>query len=838
MDKSKAISTDKLNIGYKEDLIRDISIIVKKGKIVTLIGPNGCGKTTLLKTLTGELSLRGGTVYLNGEDKSALSASEIAKRMSLLMTYRVKPELMTCREVVEIGRYPYTGRLGILSEADREKVEEAMRWTDVSELSDKFFEKISDGQKQRVLLARAICQEPEILVLDEPTSFLDIRHKIDILQKIKAYVQEKNVAVLMSLHELEIARKISDIVVAIGERKVLKIGKPSEVFKESFIRKLYHIENIDIELLGEMPWEKEKESTQANAPESSLHNNEESSVVIGKPVEESSKEASFNKNKIDASDEAPFLKRKKAKVIMIQGTMSNAGKSVIAAGLCRIFSDDGYKVAPFKSQNMALNSFITKDGLEMGRAQVMQAECARIEPMSIMNPILLKPTSDVGSQVIVNGRVIGNMKAMEYFRHKKDYVKDILDAYNRLSDMVDVIVVEGAGSPVEMNLKKDDIVNMGLAEMIDAPVLLVGDIDRGGVFPQLLGTLDLLEDDERRRVKGLIVNKFRGDIRLFDDGIRILEDKGKTRVAGVVPYIDVKLDDEDSLSDRFTKKEVKTFDIAVIRLPHISNFTDFDTFEQLEDVSVRYVYEPSELKDPDLIILPGTKNTIADLRSIKENGLFDEVIKKAAEGICVFGICGGFQMLGRKIEDPYHVEEGGSIEGLELLPVDTVLENEKVRTRYEGKVNSVSGILSGLEGILVEGYEIHMGKTVPYDENGKTVPYGEMGNTVTYGEMEKNTPAEEPLEFTSGRTGFCSKNVYGTYIHGFFDKKEIASLVIKKIAKARGKDIVTDKISDYDEFKDREYDRLAKALRESLDMDYIYEVLNGNYRLIKGKEAE
>ena len=770
-----SIKTEQLSIGYRSDLIKDISLSVRPGKIVTLIGPNGCGKTTLLKTLTGELKSRGGVVYIDGEDRNSLKASEIAKKVSLVMTYKIKPELMTNREVVEIGRYPYTGNLGILSDADKEKVREAMEWTDVADLGSELFSNISDGQKQRVLLARAICQEPEILILDEPTSFLDIRHKIDILTKIRAFAREKNVAVLMSLHELEIARNLSDTVVALGEGAVQMIGSPEEVFTEGFIRKLYHIENIDTQLLGAMPW---------------MDNLENKDVTINKNAAKDMPEMvdniSYNRS------------NHKAKVIMIQGTMSNAGKSVIAAGLCRIFSDAGFKVAPFKSQNMALNSYITKDGLEMGRAQVMQAECARIEPQAIMNPILLKPTSDVGSQVIVNGKVVGNMKAMEYFQHKKDYIKDILDAYDKLSNMVDIIVVEGAGSPVEMNLKKDDIVNMGLAQMLDAPVLLVGDIDRGGVFPQLLGTLDLFEQEERDRVKGLIVNKFRGDSRLFEDGVKILEERGKTKVVGVVPYMQVKLDDEDSLSERFEKREVKEFDIAVIRLKHISNFTDFDTFEQLEDVSLRYITSPEELGAPDMIIIPGSKNTLADLREIKENGIADAVIKKAQSGTCIFGICGGYQMLGRRVEDPFGVEDGGTETGLGLIPVDTTLENEKVRTVFSGKVMSATGVLKNLTEKPVQGYEIHMGKTVPY---------------------------EEATLFTSEQTGYCVGNVYGTYIHGFFDKKEIVSTVISDISKNQGKNISTQAVKDYSLFKDSQYDILAKELKESLDMDYIYQMM-------------
>ncbi len=487
-----------------------------------------------------------------------------------------------------------------------------------------------------------------------------------------------------------------------------------------------------------------------------------------------------------------------AKVIMIQGTMSGVGKSVIAAGLCRIFSDDGYRVAPFKSQNMALNSYVTAEGLEMGRAQVMQAECARCEPMAIMNPILLKPTSDMGSQVILNGEVVGNMKAMDYFTHRKEYVKDVLRAFNRLSEIADVIVIEGAGSPVEMNLKKDDFVNMGLAGRVDAPVLLVGDIDRGGVFAQLLGTLNLLDQFERPRVRGMIVNKFRGDRRLFEDGVQILEERGHTKVVGVVPYIQVTLDDEDSLSERFGRTEVKTFDIAVIRLGHISNFTDFDTFEQLGEVSVRYVTAAADLGDPDMIIIPGTKNTLSDLEAIKENGLAEALVRKAYSGTCVFGICGGYQMLGRRIEDPHNVEEGGSREGLGLLPVDTILENEKTRTNFLGKITGATGVLSKLEGLDVTGYEIHMGKTVP---------------------------SEELTEFTSDGTGYCRGNVYGTYIHGFFDKKDIAGSIIHNISASKGKGIMTAAMRDYSEYKDSQYNILARELRQSLDMDYIYEIM-------------
>ena len=329
-----------------------------------------------------------------------------------------------------------------------------------------------------------------------------------------------------------------------------------------------------------------------------------------------------------------------AKVIMIQGTMSGAGKSLLVAGLCRIMKQDGYRVAPFKSQNMALNSYITEEGLEMGRAQVMQAEAAGIRPMVCMNPILLKPTSHTGSQVIVQSEVYKNMGAREYFAYKKELIPEIEKAFRELERYADIIVIEGAGSPAEINLKKQDIVNMGMAQIVDAPVLLVGDIDRGGVFAQLLGTLMLLEPEEKERVKGLIINKFRGDKTILDPGIEMLESRGNVPVVGVVPYMELSLEDEDSMSDRFFNRKEGLIDIAVIHYPRISNFTDFNVFEQMEEVSVRYVTSPDKLHDPDLIILPGSKNTMADLLWMRQNGL-EAMIKRKAASTPVWGICGG-----------------------------------------------------------------------------------------------------------------------------------------------------------------------------------------------------
>lgn len=381
-----------------------------------------------------------------------------------------------------------------------------------------------------------------------------------------------------------------------------------------------------------------------------------------------------------------------AKAIMVQGTMSNSGKSFLTAGLCRVFMQDGYKVAPFKSQNMALNSYITKDGLEIGRAQAMQAEACGIEPTVDMNPILLKPTSHVGSQVIVNGEVRGNMKAMDYYRDKIQLKADVINAYNRLSQEYDIIVIEGAGSPAEINLRENDIVNMGMAKMAGAPVLLVGDIDRGGVFAALYGTVKLLEEDEQQMIKGLVINKFRGDVEILKPGLGMIEDRLSIPVVGVVPLEPLDIDDEDSLSDRLGQTQKGAgVDVAVIHLPHISNFTDFSVFERMEGVSLRYVQKAGMLGDPDLILLPGTKNTMDDLQWMRESGMEALILRQAEKKTPVIGICGGFQMLGKDLEDPYGVEHGGSMRGMGLLDMRTVFREAKTRTQITGTMERGPG---------------------------------------------------------------------------------------------------------------------------------------------------
>lgn len=493
---------------------------------------------------------------------------------------------------------------------------------------------------------------------------------------------------------------------------------------------------------------------------------------------------------------------------MVQGTMSNAGKSLLAAGLCRIFRQDGYRVAPFKSQNMALNSFITEEGLEMGRAQVMQAEAAGIAPSVKMNPILLKPTNDVGSQVIVNGEVLGTMSARDYFKFKKELVPKVMEAYEELAAENDIIVIEGAGSPAEINLKEDDIVNMGMAKRAKAPVLLVGDIDRGGVFAQLIGTVMLLEEDERKMVKGLIVNKFRGDKTILDPGIKMLEERSGVPVVGVAPYLDIQVEDEDSLTERFEgHQERGILDLAVIRLPRISNFTDFNPLESIPGVSLRYVRHVHELGSPDMILLPGTKNTMEDLLWMRQNGLEAAVLKEAAKGKIIFGICGGYQMLGETLSDPHHVEAGGQIKGMGLLPMDTVFVEAKTRTRVQGHFLELPGILHSMSGIPLEGYEIHMGTSRP---NQDAVQASKIVDQVTKEEKED---------------GLCAGNVYGTYVHGVFDREEVTQGLVKALGDWKGIDVSQMTSVDFAAFKESQYDILAAELRRHLDMKKIYEIL-------------
>ena len=485
-----------------------------------------------------------------------------------------------------------------------------------------------------------------------------------------------------------------------------------------------------------------------------------------------------------------------AKRIMIQGTMSGAGKSLLVTALCRIFAQDGYRVAPFKSQNMALNSFITPDGLELGRAQAVQAEAAGIECDVRMNPILLKPSSDIGSQLIVNGEVRGHYAAAEYFKMKRGLIPDILAAYNSLAAENDIIVIEGAGSPAEINLREDDIVNMGLAEMVNAPVLLAGDIDRGGVFAQLYGTVALLREDERRRVKGTIINKFRGDVSLLRSGLKQLEDLTQIPVLGVVPWVRADIDDEDSLAPRLEKTDSgRALDVAVIRLPHISNFTDFAPLEEHPDISIRYVNQTDKLSRPDMLVLPGTKNTMDDLTWLHQSGLAGAILALAERGTPVLGVCGGYQMLGRTLHDPTGVEKRGTLPGLGLLPADTEFTADKTRTRRSAVCEAAP-----FAGAALTGYEIHMGNT--------------------------GTDAPPFCRFADGNTdGAVSGNVFGTYLHGLFDSGRLTDRLAQYLAARKGITVSDVPVETRAAYRDRQYDLLADTVRQSLDMKRVYEIM-------------
>ena len=516
-----------------------------------------------------------------------------------------------------------------------------------------------------------------------------------------------------------------------------------------------------------------------------------------------------------------------AKAIMIQGTMSGAGKSLVTAGLCRIFRQDGFRVMPFKSQNMALNSFITEEGLEMGRAQVLQAEAAGVKPLVDMNPILLKPTGDTGSQVIVHGEVLGNMSAADYFVFRKNLIPEIRNAYDRLAAQADIIVIEGAGSPAEINLKENDIVNMGLAKLLDVPVLLVGDIDRGGVFAQLYGTVALLEPEEQDRVKGLIINKFRGDVSILEPGLRMLEEKTGKPVAGVIPWTRLQLEDEDSLTDRFRRRKAERIDLAVIRFPRISNFTDFDVFENFPGVSLRYVEHAGHLETPDLIFLPGSKNTMEDLRWFRESGLEAAVLKAHEKGAILFGICGGFQMLGREISDPEGVEAGGRMRGIGLLSVKTILTGRKVRRQITGSFRKIRGDLAPLTGKPVKGYEIHMGRTLyissepePCSASDRQEPPEAI---LKLSERAAGSPGKAAEAKKETRyDGIQAGNVFGTYVHGVFDAGDTAKTLLQALAARKGLDLEEPGFSDYQKFREEQLDLLADTVRKALDMKFVY----------------
>ena len=495
------------------------------------------------------------------------------------------------------------------------------------------------------------------------------------------------------------------------------------------------------------------------------------------------------------------------KCLMIQGTASSVGKSVLCSAFLRIMKQDGLKAAPFKAQNMSLNSFVTRDGLEMGRAQVTQAQAAGLEPEACMNPVLLKPTGDRRSQVRVEGKAIGNMTAMEYHQYKPALRKRIREIYETLESKVDCVVIEGAGSPAEINLRDGDIVNMSMAQAADAPVLLVGDIDLGGVFASLLGTVMLLTEEERKRVKGILINKFRGDVKILEPGLRMLEDRIHIPVLGVVPWMDVELEDEDSATERFRRQSGSgDIEVAVVKLRHISNFTDFQSLALQPGCRLRYAEKAGDLEHADLIVIPGTKNTIGDLMDLRKRGLDQAIIRHARSGKMVFGICGGYQMLGNRLRDPDHTESGiPETPGLGLLDMDVVFEKEKRTVQASGRIACSSGWPAQHNGLALDGYEIHAGRNTTGPE---AVPW---------------------LQIQGRTDGIMNPrgNVMGTYLHGLFDDGQWFAAVASQIRALRGDSAQPSAPLSFEAFREKEFDRIAAIVRSSVDMDAIYRIIRG-----------
>ncbi|QGG46893.1 cobyric acid synthase [Heliorestis convoluta] len=506
-----------------------------------------------------------------------------------------------------------------------------------------------------------------------------------------------------------------------------------------------------------------------------------------------------------------------ARSVMLQGTSSNVGKSVLATALCRIFYQDGLAVVPFKSQNMALNSYVTKDGKEMGRAQVVQAEAAGLEPQVAMNPVLLKPTGQSSSQVILMGKAVGNLNARTYHL---DYAPKALSTIQACLDQFhrdyDVIVIEGAGSPAEVNLKARDIANMRVAKMADAPVLLVADIDRGGALASVVGTLALLDPDEQERVQGIIINKFRGDITLLQPAIDFLEEYTKKPVLGVVPYfqgLHIQAEDSVALEKASTQvSQAEQLDIVVIRLPRISNFTDFDALTLEEGTHLRYVTEAEQFGTPDLVILPGTKNTIEDAFWLQQSGLVAKIKDHVEQGKMLWGICGGYQLLGQEIVDPYAVESTQQqAPGLGLFPMTTQMEAEKITYQVRATLCGQGPFLGPLQGLSVEGYEIHMGRSY-FTE--KEQPFGQL--------LQRGEKNVELLDGVVSEDGL----IIGTYIHGIFDNDSLRHQLINFLRRKKGWGPLNFAHAlSSKERQEEDYNRLAAIVRESLDMERLYSIV-------------
>lgn len=495
-----------------------------------------------------------------------------------------------------------------------------------------------------------------------------------------------------------------------------------------------------------------------------------------------------------------------AKKLMFQGTGSSVGKSIIVAAMCRILNNKGIKVAPFKSQNMSLNAYITEDGKEMGRAQAVQAECARIKPKVQMNPILLKPTSDVGSQVILNGVVYKNMAAGDYFSIKEMLIPEIKKAYDELAQEYEAIIIEGAGSPAEINLRSRDVVNMGLAELVDTEVVLIGDVDKGGVFASLYGTFLLLSESERTRVRGFVINKFRGDVSLLLPGVETLEKLIDRPCLGIIPYIEaLKVDDEDSVTERFNLVDTKIINIGVVKLPYLSNFTDFSVFDGENDIGLTYLHYPEQMQNMDLVIIPGSKNTLSDMKFLMDSKFSHAIYHAHRKGVPIIGICGGYQMLGHWIEDQEQMESKlQKINGLGLLDVHTHMTTVKTTQQSEGCIQS-DFFSASVNGERIKGYEIHMGQTALLGENVRPFMLTDQGT----------------FDGAVNEAG----NIIGTYFHGIFDNDSFRNGLLNKLRTQKGLTLNKLAANPFEAFKQSEYDRLAEHVEKHLNMEKIMEIM-------------
>jgi adenosylcobyric acid synthase len=484
---------------------------------------------------------------------------------------------------------------------------------------------------------------------------------------------------------------------------------------------------------------------------------------------------------------------------MLAGTGSDVGKSIVTAALCRIFKQDGYSPAPFKAQNMALNSYATPDGFEIGRAQAVQAEAAGIPCSTDMNPILLKPSSDHTSQVVLNGKPIGNRNAYDYFRKegREELRQEVHAAFDRLAARHNPIVMEGAGSIAEINLRDTDLVNMPMARYANADVILVADIDRGGVFASAYGSIMLQQPEDRKRIKGIIINKFRGDIRLFDSGRKMIEDICGVPVLGVLPYFkDVHIEEEDSVSLDFKSRQAVAdkVNIAVVMLRHMSNFTDFYSLEHDERVHIFYTNNVDELAKADVIIVPGSKSTIDDIRELRRNGCATAILQAYRNGATVLGICGGYQILGEEVIDADGIEgDVRAMPGLGLLPVKTTLTTDKVTRQVSFRFRDLAD--------KCEGYEIHMGRTVPV---GTPSPLNRLDDGTDDGY-------------------YLNERCFGSYVHGILDNKAVVDTILNRFESTKSVQTV-----DYKTYKEQQYDLLADHVRANLDMDKLYQIMTCN----------